>query len=242
MNPHSKSSRSARHGLSHSPHSQNAEDLATDLPSQEHVGAQGSPRPCSNQFLSLVSASRSTQQKQHSDVGRCFTVDTRGVGDWNFPASGGFQINMLKSHRVRGNDFQRGRDFLEKPRVQAVCGRDKQGRGSFGHGEKLLLAERKLVWVSSGVVIAVDTLFNFLRITAGYHQNGFGHAQHILLRAECNAKLLSCISIAPRATAWEGGIMSSPGSLTCLIPVMPRRKAQPGLLHLRRYPRFAGSP
>src|SRR6202142_4654403 len=96
VNLHSESSCSTRHGLSHAPHSQNAEDFATDLPSQEHVGAHGLPLSRSNQFLSLVSATRSTQQKQHSDVGRCFTVDTRGVGNWDVSASGGFQIDMLK--------------------------------------------------------------------------------------------------------------------------------------------------
>jgi hypothetical protein len=50
------------------------------------------------------------------------------------------------------------------------------GVGSFCRGEQLLLGERKLVRVSSGVVIAVDTVFNVLRITAGYHQNAFGQA------------------------------------------------------------------
>jgi NADPH-dependent curcumin reductase CurA len=45
-----------RHGLSHAPHSQNAEDFATDLPSQEQVGVQGLPRSRSNQFLSLENA------------------------------------------------------------------------------------------------------------------------------------------------------------------------------------------
>jgi hypothetical protein len=149
--------------------------LATDLPSQEHVGTQGLPRSRPNQFLSLVSATRGTQQKQHGDVGRCFAVHARGIGDWNFPASGGFQIDMLKTHRVRGDDFYSGRNFLEKPGVQPVCRRDKQRVGSFGRGEQLLLAERKLVRVSSRVVIVVDTVFNVLRITGGYHQNGFGH-------------------------------------------------------------------
>src|ERR1700691_66023 len=108
VNLHSESSRSTRHSLSHAPHSQNAEDFATDLPSQKHVGAQGSPGSGSNQLLSFVSSTRSTQQKQHSDVGRCFTVDTRGVGDWNFPASGSFQIDMLKTHRVGSDNFYRG--------------------------------------------------------------------------------------------------------------------------------------
>src|SRR5580698_10861113 len=55
MNLHSESSRSTRHGLSHAPHSQNTEDFATDLPSQEHVGAQGFPRSGSHQLLSFVS-------------------------------------------------------------------------------------------------------------------------------------------------------------------------------------------
>ena len=91
---------------------------------------------------------------------------------------------MLKTHRVRGDDFHGGRNFLEKPRVQPVCGRDKQGIGSFGRGEQILLAERKLVRVSSSLVTAINALFNLLRITAGYHQDGFGHGQdiHFFLR------------------------------------------------------------
>src|ERR1700757_112367 len=104
-------------------------------------------------------------------------VDTWSVSDRDFPASGGFQIDMLKTHRVRGDDFYRWRGFLEKPGVQAVRRRDEQGVGSFGCGEQLLLAERKLVRISSGVEVAVDTVFNLLRITAGYHQNGFRHIQ-----------------------------------------------------------------
>src|SRR6202007_1335992 len=104
-------------------------------------------------------------------------VDTWGVSDRNFPASGGFQINMLKTHRIRGDDFHRWRGFLEKPRVQPVCRREEHGVGSFGCGEQLLLAERKLVRISSGVEVAVDAVFNLLRITAGYHQNGFSHIQ-----------------------------------------------------------------
>src|SRR6202142_4333438 len=95
VNLHSESSRSTRHGLSHAPHSQDAEDFATNLPSQEHVGAQRPlPRSRSNQFLSFMSATRSTQQQQHGDVGRRFIVDTRGISDRDFPASGGFQIDM----------------------------------------------------------------------------------------------------------------------------------------------------
>jgi len=73
-----------------------AEDLAANLPSQEHVGAHGLPHSGSNQFLSFVSATRSTQQEQHRDIGRCFMVDTRGVGDWNVPAGGGFQIDAYQ--------------------------------------------------------------------------------------------------------------------------------------------------
>ena len=144
------------------------------------VGAEGLPGSCSNQFLSLVSATRSTKQKQHGDVGRCFMVDTRGIGDRDFPSSGGFQIDVVKTHPVRGDNFDRGRNVLEKPRVQPVCQCDKQGVGSLGCGEQLLLAERKLVRVSARVVIAVDTVFNFLRITAGYHQNGLSHVEHLL--------------------------------------------------------------
>ena len=87
---------------------------------------------------------------------------------------------MLKTHRVRGDDSYAGRNLLEKPRVQPVCWRDKHGVGSFGRGEQLLGTERKLILFSSGAIIAVDTVFNFLRITAGYHQNGFSHARHIL--------------------------------------------------------------
>ena len=56
-----ESPRSTRHSLSHAPHSQNAEDFAADLPSQEHVGAHGLPRSGSNQFLSFVSSTRSAQ-------------------------------------------------------------------------------------------------------------------------------------------------------------------------------------
>src|ERR1700732_4229776 len=102
-------------------------------------------------------------------------VDTRGIGDRNFPASGGFQIDVLKTHRVRDDDFYRGRDFLEKPRVQPVCRRDEQGVGSFGCGEQLLLAARKRGRGSSSVVIAGDAVFNFLWKTASYPQNGFCH-------------------------------------------------------------------
>src|SRR5580704_1942100 len=102
-------------------------------------------------------------------------VDARGIGDRNFFASGGFQIDMLEAHRVRDDDFYRGRDFLEKPRVQPVCRSDEDGVGSFGCGEQLLLAERNLARISPGAVIAIDTIFNLLRIAAGYHQNGFSH-------------------------------------------------------------------
>src|SRR5208282_1883444 len=62
VNLHSESSRSTRYGLSHVPHSQNAEDFTTDLPSEEHIGSQGLPRSGSNQFLSFVSSTRSTEQ------------------------------------------------------------------------------------------------------------------------------------------------------------------------------------
>jgi hypothetical protein len=58
--------------------------------------------------MSFVSSTRSTQQKQHCDVGRCLAVDTRGISDRKFPPSGGFQIDMLKTHRVRGDDFYSG--------------------------------------------------------------------------------------------------------------------------------------
>src|SRR5580658_5784594 len=102
-------------------------------------------------------------------------VDARGIGDRNFPASGGFYIDMLKTHRVSGDDFYRGRNFLEKPGVQAVCQRDEQGVGSFGCMEQVLLAEETLVRISSRGVIAIDTIFDLLRITAGYYQNGFSH-------------------------------------------------------------------
>src|ERR1700751_5278441 len=102
-------------------------------------------------------------------------VDPRGVSDRNSSASGGFKIDMFKTHRVGGDDFHRWRDFLEERRVQAVCRRDEQGVGSFGCDEQLLLAERKLVRISPGVEVAVDTVFNFLRITAGYHKNVFSH-------------------------------------------------------------------
>src|SRR5580700_5014607 len=61
VNLHSESSRSARQGLSHAPHSENAEDLAANLPSQEHVGTQGLPRSCSHQFLGFVRTTRSTK-------------------------------------------------------------------------------------------------------------------------------------------------------------------------------------
>src|ERR1700751_2112068 len=169
-----------RYCLSLAPHAKNPEDFAADLPSQEHIGAHGRPRSRSNQFLSFVSATRSTQQEQHRYIRRCFTVDTRGVGDWNVPVSGGFQIDMLKTHRVRGDDFYSVRNLLEKLKVQPVCRRDKQGIGSFSHGEQFVLAEREMGWVSSCAVIAVDSRFNFLRITAAYDQNGFGHAQRIL--------------------------------------------------------------
>src|ERR1700679_3804083 len=102
-------------------------------------------------------------------------VAAGGSGNRNFPASGGFQIDMLKTHRVCGDDFYRGRDFLEKPGVQPVCQRDKQGVGSFGCAEQLLLGERTLIQVSSSVVIAINTVFNFLRVPAGYHQNRLSH-------------------------------------------------------------------
>jgi len=48
---------------------------------------------------------------------------------------------MLKTHRVGGDDFYGGRDFLEELRVQPVYRRNKQGARSFGGGEQLLLAE-----------------------------------------------------------------------------------------------------
>jgi hypothetical protein len=57
-----------------------------------------------------------------------------------------------------------------------------KGVGSFGCGEQLLLAERKLVRISSGVEVAVDTVFNVPRVTAGYHQNGFSHTEDPLPR------------------------------------------------------------
>ena len=82
---------------------------------------------------------------------------------------------MLKTHRVRGDDLHGGRDLLEKSSAQPVCQRDEQGVRSFSRGEQPLLAERKLVRVSSGDVIAVDAFFNFLCITTRYYQNGFSH-------------------------------------------------------------------
>src|SRR5580658_10565589 len=102
-------------------------------------------------------------------------VDARGIGDRDFPASGGFQIDMLKTHRVCDDNFYGGRDFLEKLGVQPVCRRDEQGVGAFGCREQVLRAERKLVGISPGGVIAIDTVFNRLRITGGYHQNGLRH-------------------------------------------------------------------
>src|SRR6266436_5253213 len=54
VNLHSESSGSTCHGLSHAPLSQNADDFATGLPSQEHVGAQGLPLSRAIQFLSFV--------------------------------------------------------------------------------------------------------------------------------------------------------------------------------------------
>src|ERR1700732_297332 len=120
---------------------------------------------------------------------------------------------MLKTHRVGGDDFPGGRNFLEKPEVQPVCRRDKQGVGSFGCGEQLLLAERKLVRISPSFVIAIDAVFNFLRITTGYNQNGVGHTQHLLRRAEgdADAKLLGCVLVVARANSWEGGTTPPPG-------------------------------
>src|SRR5580704_15122306 len=98
-------------------------------------------------------------------------IDAGSIGYRNFLASGRFQIDVLETHRVCGDDFHSGWDFLEKTRVQPVRRRDEQGVGSFGCGEQLLLAERGLVRVSSSIVIAVDAVFNFLRIMAGYYQN-----------------------------------------------------------------------
>jgi hypothetical protein len=42
-------------------------------------------------------------------------VDTWGVSNRDFPASGGFQIDVLKTHRVRCDDFYRWRGLLENP-------------------------------------------------------------------------------------------------------------------------------
>src|SRR5580698_10030651 len=85
----------------------------------------------------------------------------------------------------------RSRDFLEKPRVQPVCRRDEQGVGSFGRREQVLLAERKLVRIAAGAVIAIDTVFNRLRITGGYHQNGLRHIY--LLRGDEDDARSGCV-------------------------------------------------
>ena len=65
--------------------------------------------------------------------------------------------------------------FWKKPESNRSAGVMKRGVGSFGCGEQLLLAKRKLVRVSSSVVSAVDALFDFLWITGSYHQNAFIH-------------------------------------------------------------------
>src|SRR5277367_4032256 len=123
-------------------------------------------------------------------------VYTRGIGDRNPPTGGGFQIDMLESHRVRGDDFHRGRNLLEKCRIQPVREGDEHGVCALGRGEELLLAQERLVRVSSGGVIAVNTIFNVLRIMGGYHQNWFSHTGLFLLR-EIDSKTRVWIFLGP---------------------------------------------
>jgi hypothetical protein len=87
------------------------------------------------------------------------------------------QINVLKNHRMGGDNFYGRRNSLEEDGIQAVPGSDEYSVRPVGGRQQLLSAERLCMRIAPGVVVPVDTVFNFLRKLAGDHQNWFLHVR-----------------------------------------------------------------
>src|SRR5277367_4421282 len=163
MNLHPEPPRATRHRLPYFAHSKNAQHFVAYLPAQQHVWSQRSPSSCSDQFLRLVRATRSAQEKQHSNVRRCFAVDTRCIGHRNLLVRRALQVNVIKPHRIGGDDSYRWRNSLEEDGIQRVHRSDEYSVSSVCRRQKLLSGKRNRIRIAPWLVVPVDTVFNFLR-------------------------------------------------------------------------------
>src|SRR5580704_12849726 len=166
-----------RHSLPNSAHSENAQDFAADLPAQQHIRSQGTPRVRSDEFLRLEGAARSAQQKQYGNIGCRLVVDAWCVCERNLPLCRALQIDVLVSNRISSDDFYCWRAFLEKNGIQAVAWSYEHCVGSLCCREELLSCEGSWIRVSSRLEFPIDAVFHFFRKLARDHQNWFLHVR-----------------------------------------------------------------
>src|SRR3984957_17495364 len=175
MNLHLEPPRATRHRLPYFARSNNPQDFAAYLTAQHHLGTSGPPSPCPAEFLRLVRSTRSPQEKQHGDVRRRIAVDTWCICDRNLPLHCPLQVDVLKSHRIGGNDSYCWRNSLEEDGIQTVQGSDEYSVSPVCRCQQLLSAERSRIRIAPWLVIPIDAVFNFLRKLAGDNQNWFLH-------------------------------------------------------------------
>src|SRR5579862_2034429 len=102
-------------------------------------------------------------------------IDTRGVSDCNFSASSAFQVDMLITHRIRGDDSYCWRNFLEKEGIQTVQVSYENSVRPVCRCQKLLSREWSRIRIAPRVVVPVDAVFNFIRKLACDYQDWFLH-------------------------------------------------------------------
>jgi len=104
-----------------------------------------------------------------------YMIDTWGVSDRNSLASGGFQIDMVITHRVGGDYSYCRRNSLEEDGIQTVQESDKYSVSPVCCCQQLLSTERNRIRIPPWVVVPVDAVFNFLRKLACDNQNWLVH-------------------------------------------------------------------
>src|SRR5580704_2885668 len=175
VNLHPEPPRATRHRLPYFTHSKNAQHFAAYLPAQQHVRTQRPPSSCSNEFLRLVSATRSTQEQQHGNIRRCFAVGAWCICDGDLLLRRPLQVNVIKPHRIGGDDSYCRRNPLEEGGIQVVQESDEYSVSPVYRRQKLLSGERSRIRIAPWFVVAVDTVFNFLWKLACDNQNWFRH-------------------------------------------------------------------
>ena len=131
MNLHLEAARARRDHLPDTPHAENAETLAGDLPSNHERRAPVLPRLAAHQAFAFAGAARGAEHQQHGDFGGRIGQHVRSIGDDDAPALRRLQIDMIDAHRVIGDRPDTRGQALDGlgGKLFRVAGQDRVGPG-----------------------------------------------------------------------------------------------------------------